>query len=155
MNDVLITLGGNVVGDPREYRLKDGTTATYLRIASTPRVFDKQSGTWRNGETAYYTIWCYRTLAENVSRSLAAGHPIVVHGRLRIKTYEKDGQRRHSAEVDATMLGHDLRWGVSEFGKAQRPTTENTTSATKEEAPPSPATQPGETADDLALPMAA
>jgi single-strand DNA-binding protein len=117
VNDTYITLGGNVVTEPRQYRSKDGTAAAYLRIASSPRIFDRRSETWRDGETAYYGVWCHRALAENVLRCVRQGHPIVVHGRLRVRSYEKEGQRRHSVEVDAAMLGHDLRRGVSEFGR--------------------------------------
>ncbi|MEV7967151.1 single-stranded DNA-binding protein [Sphaerisporangium sp. NPDC088356] len=120
MNDIYITLNGNVAADPRQYHFDDGTRVTSLRLASTRRVFDKASQSWHDGETTFYAVRCYRVLAENVAQSIKIGQPIVVHGKLRIRSYERDGERRFLAEVEATSVGHDLRRGVSRFEKAQR-----------------------------------
>ncbi len=120
MNDIYITLNGNVAADPRQYHFDDGTRVTSLRLASTRRVFDKASQSWHDGETTFYAVRCYRILAENVAQSIKLGQPIVVHGKLRIRSYERDGERRFLAEVEATSVGHDLRRGVSRFEKAQR-----------------------------------
>ncbi|MET8144375.1 single-stranded DNA-binding protein [Sphaerisporangium sp. NPDC005288] len=120
MNDTYITLVGNVTADPRQFNFNDGTRVTSLRLASTRRVFDRSSQTWHDGETSFYSVRCYRTLAENVAQSIKLGQPIVVHGRLRIRSYERDGERRFVAEVEATSVGHDLRRGVSTFERPQR-----------------------------------
>ncbi|WP_248965323.1 single-stranded DNA-binding protein [Sphaerisporangium perillae] len=123
MNDIYITLVGNVAADPRQYQLNDGSRVTSLRLASTRRVFDRPSQTWHDGETTFYAVRCYRALAENVARSIKLGQPIVVHGKLRIRSYERDGERRFMAEVEATSVGHDLRRGVSSFERPQRGVT--------------------------------
>ncbi|MCW2879176.1 MAG: Single-stranded DNA-binding protein-like protein [Sphaerisporangium sp.] len=120
MNDIYVTLSGNVSTDPREYHFDDGSRATSLRLATTRRVFDKASQSWHDGETTFYTVRCYRVLADNVAQSVKLGQPIVVHGKLRIRSYERDGERRFLAEVEATSLGHDLRRGVSSFEKSHR-----------------------------------
>ncbi|WP_380844088.1 single-stranded DNA-binding protein [Sphaerisporangium dianthi] len=120
MNDTYITLVGNVTADPRQYDCNDGSRVTSLRLASTRRVFDRSSQTWHDGETTFYAVRCYRSLADNVARSIKLGQPIVVHGRLRIRSYDRDGERRFTAEVEATSVGHDLRRGVSTFQRPQR-----------------------------------
>jgi single-strand DNA-binding protein len=120
MNDTYITLSGYVSADPRQYHFDDGSRVTSLRLASTRRVFDKASQSWHDGETTFYAIRCYRALADNVAQSIKLGQPIVVHGKLRIRSYEREGERRFLAEVEATSLGHDLRRGVSSFEKSQR-----------------------------------
>ncbi|WP_344945600.1 single-stranded DNA-binding protein [Sphaerisporangium flaviroseum] len=120
MNDIYITLHGNVAADPRQYHFDDGSLVTSLRLASTRRVFDKASQSWHDGETTFYAVRCYRALADNVVQSIKVGHPIVVHGKLRIRSYERDGQRRFLAEVEALSVGHDLRRGVSTFERSQR-----------------------------------
>jgi single-strand DNA-binding protein len=38
------------------------------------------------------------------------------------KSYEKDGQRRSSYEMEAHSIGHDLARGTSEFTRPQRAT---------------------------------
>lgn len=120
MNDIYITLSGNVAAEPRQYRFDDGMCVTSLRLATTPRVFDRASQTWRDGETSFYAVRCYRALADNVARSVRRGQPIVVHGKLRIRSYEREGDRRFTAEVEAVSIGHDLRRGVTTFQKPQR-----------------------------------
>lgn len=120
MNDIYVTLSGNVAADPRQYPLSDGSRVTSLRLASTRRVFDRPSQTWQDAETTFFAVRCYRALADNVSQSIKLGQPIVVHGKLRIRSYERDGERRFLAEVEATSVGHDLRRGVSAFDKGRR-----------------------------------
>ncbi|RCG23427.1 single-stranded DNA-binding protein [Sphaerisporangium album] len=120
MNDIYITLSGNVIAEPRQFAGDNGLRATSLRLASTPRLYDRSSRSWYDGETTYYTVRCYRVLAENVARCVRPGQPIVVHGRLRVRSFERDGRRGAVPEVEAISVGHDLRRGVSTFEKSQR-----------------------------------
>ncbi len=93
-----------------------------FRLASTERRYNKELHAWRDGETVYYTVTCWRSMAENAAESVQKGQPMIVHGRLRVSSYEKDGQARTAVEIEARSLGHDLTWGVSKFTKAG-PTT--------------------------------
>ncbi|MEU9890039.1 single-stranded DNA-binding protein [Sphaerisporangium sp. NPDC051011] len=120
MNDIYITLSGNVVAEPRQFAGENGLRVTSLRLACAPRLYDKSSQSWYDGETSYYTVRCYRVLAENVARCVRPGQPIVVHGKLRVRSYERDGRRGSAAEVEAVSVGHDLRRGVTTFEKPQR-----------------------------------
>ncbi len=121
MNDIYITLTGNVVADPRQFHFDDGTRVTSLRLAATPRLFDRSSQSWHDGETSYYAVRCHRALADNVAQSVKIGQPVVVHGKLRIRSYEREGERRFIAEVEAVSVGHDLRRGVSSFQTQRGP----------------------------------
>ncbi len=62
-------------------------------------------------------------MAENAAESVQKGQPMIVHGRLRVSSYEKDGQTRTSVEIEARSLGHDLTLGCLEVheGWAERP----------------------------------
>lgn len=59
----------------------------------------------------------FRGLADHASRSLRKGDRVVVVGRLRIRRWETDERSGTAVEVDAEALGHDLRWGVTQFAK--------------------------------------
>lgn len=122
MNDALVTVVGNVAAEPRYLVTKKGTQLLSLRLASTPRRFDRESAQWRDGDTMFLTVTCWRTLAANAQEALEKGDPIIVTGRLRLREYDKDGERRMSVEIDATTLGHDLSRGVSRFDRAHRST---------------------------------
>ncbi|GLX00883.1 single-stranded DNA-binding protein [Microtetraspora sp. NBRC 16547] len=121
MSDVYVTLSGNVTADPRQYQFPDGSRATTLRLAVNRRVLDRQSQTWSTEDTTYYMVRCYRALADNVAQSVRKGHPLVVYGKLRIKQFEdRQGEQRFWAEIDATSVGHDLKWGIASFEKPVR-----------------------------------
>ena len=119
MNETVVTVAGNVAAEPRTRLTAGGVRVTSFRLASTERRYHKELKAWRDGETVYYTVTCWRAMAENVAESVTKGQPMVVHGRLRVRTYDdKDGVSRTSVEIDARSLGHDLTWGTSEFTKA-------------------------------------
>ena len=118
MNETLVTVAGNVAGEPRFRVTAGGVRVASFRLASTERRFNKELGAWRDGDTVYYTVTCWRTMAENVSESVQKGHPLVVHGRLHVSSYEKEGQTRTSVEIEARALGHDMSWGTTTFIKA-------------------------------------
>ncbi|MGV9773730.1 single-stranded DNA-binding protein [Streptosporangium sp. NPDC003464] len=120
MNDIYVTLTGNVAAPPRQHTFPDGSRVTSLKVASTSRYFDREKQQWCNGETTYFGVRCFRGLADNVAQSVHVGQPIVVQGRLRIREFTHEGQRRFMPEVEAGSLGHDLRWGLGSFSKPQR-----------------------------------
>jgi single-strand DNA-binding protein len=120
MSDIHVTLSGNVTDDPRQYQFKDGSRVTSMRMAVNRRVLDQQTNTWQTRDTTYYTVRCFRGLADNVHQSIRKGHPVVVHGKLRIKQFERDGEQRFWAEIEASSVGHDLKWGITSFEKPMR-----------------------------------
>ena len=118
MNETMVTVVGNVVSDPTLRVTTSGAKVTSFRLASTERRFDRGTGGWRDGDTTFWQVSCWRRAAENVADSLAKGQPVVVHGRVRERGYEVEGQRRTSLEIDATTVGHDLSRGVARFRRA-------------------------------------
>ncbi|PZG29595.1 single-stranded DNA-binding protein, partial [Spongiactinospora gelatinilytica] len=120
MNDIQITINGHVVAAPRLYTFSDGSRVTSLRVCTTSRYFDKRTSEWRDGEKIFFAVRCWRALADNVAQSIRMGQPVVVHGRLRIREFGPEGERRFMAEVEATSVGHDLRWGIGTFSKPPR-----------------------------------
>jgi single-strand DNA-binding protein len=118
MNETMVTVVGNVVSDPTLRVTSGGAKVSSFRLASTERRYDKVAGGWRDGDTTYWQVSCWRRAAENVADSLAKGQPVIVCGRLRERRYEVEGERRTSLEIDASAVGHDLSRGVARFRKA-------------------------------------
>lgn len=119
MNDTFVTLAGWVGG---EVVLRDGGGAgvVNLRVGSTPRF--KRGEEYVDGETTWYTVTVWRKLAENVSRSVQKGDPVIVHGRLRTEVWQRqDGQQGSNLQIEASLVGHDLSRGVSFFTRPPRP----------------------------------
>ena len=80
-----ISLTGVVATTPRSLRTAEGLAITSFRLASAQRRWDRAAGTWSDGETNWYTVTCFRSLAENAAASVAKGERVVVAGRLRVR----------------------------------------------------------------------
>ncbi len=119
MNEVFLTVMGNVASRPKSALTKNGHSVTSFRLAQTPRRYERNRGGWTDGPTTFYTVTCWRGLADHVSSCLAVGDPVVVHGRLQAKEYvREDGTKAMTLELEATAAGHDLTRGTSMFMKA-------------------------------------
>ncbi|HEY5050036.1 MAG TPA: single-stranded DNA-binding protein, partial [Acidothermaceae bacterium] len=97
MFDTQVTVVGNLVAEPRLAFTNDGQAVASFRLASTPRRFDRATGEWKDGDTLFTSVTCWRALAENVSASLKKGSSVIVLGRLSVRPYEtRDGAQRQS-----------------------------------------------------------
>jgi single-strand DNA-binding protein len=65
-----VTLVGFVAQDPRQRKIRDGVLVTDLRVGTTPRVLDRVTNEWHDGDTAYYDVSCWRRLGDHVRASL-------------------------------------------------------------------------------------
>jgi single-strand DNA-binding protein len=116
MNDTMVTFHGWVGGDVRHRIHKDVSVAT-IRVAVTPRI--KRDGEWVDGETVWYAVTAWRSLADHASMSLKKGDAVFVHGRLRgAETWQPEqGPPSTTVNVEAVLMGHDLTRGRSIFYK--------------------------------------
>lgn len=120
MYDTVVTVTGNVGSDVRQVLTPQGAALASFRLASTPRRQDRATGAWVDGPTTWYRVTTWRSLAENVSSSVAKGDPVLVHGRLRSTPWEKDGRSGESLDIDAITVGPDLSRGRTVFHRVAR-----------------------------------
>ncbi len=118
MNETFVTFHGWAGSNVRHREARDVSVAT-VRVGVTPRL--KRDGEWGDGETTWYTVTAWRTLADNLRDSVRKGDPVIVHGRLRSETWKtEDGGTATDLHVEASLVGHDLNRGMSHFIKRQR-----------------------------------
>jgi single-strand DNA-binding protein len=109
MLDTYVTVVGNLVADPRLIETAGRPPMASFRLASTPRRYDRATNEWRDGETLFTSVTCWRGLAENVTLSLKKGQSVIVHGRLMKRSYEtRNGEQRESVDIDALAVGPEL-----------------------------------------------
>lgn len=101
-----------------DVEVRGGGAVSSFRLASTPRVRTK--GEWGDGHTTWIEVSCFRLLAEHVAVSVRRGDPVVVVGRLRTTSWEKDGQTHERLVLEAETVGHDLTRGISMFRRRPR-----------------------------------
>ena len=119
MNETVVTLVGNAATGVEFRETVTGGMARF-RFAVTARRWDREKQSWTDGHTSFYTVWAWRTLASNLAGSVAVGEPLVVHGRLKVREEERDGQRRTFVDIEALAVGHDLTRGTAAFRRVVR-----------------------------------
>jgi single-strand DNA-binding protein len=116
INGATVTLSGYVATEPKYRTIKGTTPIVSMRVAWTQRYLDRDSGEWRDGNTSFATVNCWRKLAGNVAPSLRKGQAVVVAGRLQVREGDdRQGGRRIFVEIEADAIGHDLSRGVAHF----------------------------------------
>lgn len=120
MNDTVITVVGRIVDTPKRRQTEAGVSVANFRVASTARRRDRDSQEWVDGDTLFLNVSCWRQLADNVSRSVVKGDPVIVRGRLFTREYELNGEKRRSYDMEATAIGPDLTWGQVEFTRFRK-----------------------------------
>ncbi len=119
-----VTIVGNLTDDPELRYTPNGAAVVKFRVAVNRRRRD-EVGNWTDGETSYFTVNAWRTLAENVAESLTRGTRVLVAGRLQMRSWEtQDGDKRTVVEIEADEIGPSLRWATA---KVERPITEAAT----------------------------
>ena len=122
--DNQITLRGYLTAEPKFKETATRIPLTEIRVGSTPRRLNRETGEWQDGQASYYTVTCWRRLAINAASSLHKGDMVVVRGRFHTNTWlDNQQQTRTSLEIEADSIGHDLAYGWSHFlrGVRQRP----------------------------------
>ena len=90
-------------------------------MGSTRRYRDGGTGEWRNLPTTWITVKAFRTLASNARMSLHVGEAAIVTGVLSTEEWTtQNDERRSRIVVEATNIGHDINYGVSELKKFQK-----------------------------------
>ena len=90
-----IIIMGRLCNDP-ELRRTQGGVAVASATLAVDRDFKGSNG---EKETDFIPVVTWRNTAEFFSKYFTKGRMVVVEGRLQIREWEKDGQKRRNAEV--------------------------------------------------------
>lgn len=93
------TLDGFLGDDPRVSVLQSGSKVMQIRVATSERWKDKNSGEDKE-HTEWHSVVIYSDwLVEALKKVLKKGSRCVVEGQLRTREWEKDGVKRYSTEI--------------------------------------------------------
>ncbi len=102
-----VILVGRLGKDPEVRHLENGATVANFSMATSETYKDRQTGE-RREQTEWHNVVLWRGLAEVAEKYVKKGDMIYVEGKLRTRSWEKDGITRYTTEVvgdNMTMLG--------------------------------------------------
>ena len=123
--DTVITIVGNLTGDPELRFTPSGAAVASFTIASTPRSFDRATNEWKDGDTLFLRCSIWRQAAEYVGESLTRGMRVIAQGRLKQRSYKtSEGDKRTVVELDVDEVGPSLRYATAKVNRSQRASDE-------------------------------
>ena len=119
--DTILTVVGNLTADPELRFTPSGAAVANFTVASTPRVMDRQTNEWKDGEALFMRCNVWRQAAENVAETLTRGARVIVTGRLKQRSYEtKEGEKRTVVELEVDEIGPSLKYATAKVNKVSR-----------------------------------
>ncbi len=96
-----VVLVGNLTRDIELKYIPSGTAVAEMGLAINDRV--KKGDQWVD-ETVFVDVTLWGRTAEVANEYLSKGSPCLIEGRLKLDTWEKDGQKRSKLRVVADKL---------------------------------------------------
>lgn len=97
-----VILIGNVGRDPETRYLEGGAAVTNFSLA-TSEVYKNKNGE-KITNTEWHNIVLWRGLAEIAEKYVKKGSQLYIEGRIRTRSYEKDGTTRYMTEIVGDIL---------------------------------------------------
>lgn len=116
-----VILVGNLTRDPELRYIPSGSAVSEIGLAVNDRV--KKGDQWVD-ETTFVDVTLWGRTAEVANEYLSKGSPILIEGRLKLDSWEKDGQKRSKLRVIAEKMqmlgGRDGGGGGGRTGGGNR-----------------------------------
>lgn len=110
-------LVGRLGKDPEVRHLENGATVANFSMATSETYKDKTTGE-RKEITEWHNIVLWRGLADVAAKYLHKGDMVYIEGKLRTRSWEKEGVTRYTTEVvgdNMTMLSPKSSGGSSDY----------------------------------------
>lgn len=120
-----VILMGNLTRDPELRYIPSGAAVTEIGLAVNDRR-KSASGEWIE-ETTFVDVTLWSRTAEIASEYLSKGSSVLIEGRLKLESWEKDGQKRSKLKVVGEKMqmlgarGEKSGGGGRPAGNAGRP----------------------------------
>lgn len=96
-----VIMVGNLTRDPELRYIPSGTAVADIGLAINDKV--KKGDEWVE-ETVFVDVTLWARTAEVAAQYLSKGSPVLIEGRLKLDTWEKDGQKRSKLKVVGERL---------------------------------------------------
>ena len=135
INQIPMTLMGNLVSDLEPKRTAGGKTVVNFRVAQTS--VTEKNGKWEDGETTFIRCVAYGILADHmIASGIRKGTRVIVSGRYVQRDWQTEtGERRSSYELNVDDLGASVRYAplVQPQQQTAQPTNDPWPTATQDQ----------------------
>ncbi|MFF9787113.1 single-stranded DNA-binding protein [Streptomyces nigrescens] len=106
-----------LIEDPELRFSASGSAVVKVRLAFNSRKKD-QAGQWVDDATFFVRGTAFGPAAENVAASLQRGMEVMVVGRMKTESWEKNGEKRSEAALLVDSIGPSLRFATARVEKS-------------------------------------
>lgn len=113
MNELVTIIKGNLTTDPDRHEVR-GKTVTNFGVAHTPRRWDRDQGSFVNGDTIFLRLSAWGKQGENIYTSMRRGDRIIAEVELTQRTFTNRQDQEVTVmegtviEAGASMLFHEV-----------------------------------------------
>lgn len=137
------TIVGNTTADVELRFTPAGAAVANFTIASTEKVFNKQTEQWVDGKKLFLRCTAWREMAENIAESISKGTRVIATGKISSREYEtREGEKRTVVELEVDEIGPSLKYVTAKVNKADRKSGGARTTTTTTQDDPWGATPP-------------
>ena len=97
-----VILVGRLGKDPEVRAFENGSKKANFTLATSEYYRDKEGK--KIEQTEWHNIYCWRKLAEFAEQWLTKGKQVYIEGRLRTRSWEDNGAKRYTTEIEATNI---------------------------------------------------
>ena len=123
-----VTLIGNLTRDPELKAMPNGNMVCNFSMA-TNRVWKDKAGQ-KQEEVEYSNVTAYGKQGEVIAQYVKKGHNFLVQGRLKTRSWDKDGEKRYATDIilESFAFGNNKANTQDAPQKPAQATTETTES---------------------------
>lgn len=98
-----IVVEGNIGKEPELKFTPGGDSVCNMSVAVSAR--RKVDGEWVDGEVTWYRVAAWGKFGEACMENVSKGDAVIVRGKFKLSTYQKDGETKTMPEITAETLG--------------------------------------------------
>lgn len=119
--ETTLAIVGNLTADPELKTTQSGRQLANVTIASTPRIYDRQSGQWQDGQALFLRCTAWGDLASHIVSSLSKGMRVIAQGRLTQRSWQDEQGANHTViEMQLDEIGPSLRYATAQVSRISR-----------------------------------
>lgn len=119
--ETTLAIVGNLAADPELRTTQSGKQVCNVTVASTPRVFDKQTNQWTDGQALFLRCTAWGDFATHIASTLSKGMRVIAQGRLTQRSWQDEQGANHTViEMQLDEIGPSLRYATAQVTRISR-----------------------------------